>query len=134
KTTLAAIFRSLQSGSPHWVLERQTLNRNDPPEISLLFAGGLVSFSNGAWSAPVPGIEVFDNTFVHENVYAGDCVQHDHKKNLYRVIVGEQGITLAAEVDALDAKVRDANKDIGEKKLALCRSISPGMDVEDFVA
>ena len=29
--------------------------------------------------------------FIHENVYAGDYVDHEHKKNLYRVIDGPAG-------------------------------------------
>src|SRR5205085_3245 len=56
KTTLAAIFRSLRSGSPHHVLERQTLNGGAPPEVSLLLGGGLATFGKGAWSAPHPDI------------------------------------------------------------------------------
>jgi wobble nucleotide-excising tRNase len=134
KTTLAAIFRSLQSGSAHYIIERQTLNGSDPPEVQILLHGGTATFTKGKWSTLLPGIEVFDQTFVHENVFAGDCIDHDQKKNLYRVIVGDEGVKLAREVDDLDVRIRDANKEINDKKIAASRYAPADMSLEEFVA
>jgi hypothetical protein len=33
---------------------------------------------------------VFDGTYVSENVFAGEVVHADHRRNLYRVIIGAQ--------------------------------------------
>jgi wobble nucleotide-excising tRNase len=133
KTTLSAIFRSLKTGVATHVIERRTIGSADQPHVHLLMRAGSAEFNNGAWTGSFGDIEVFDETFVHRNVYAGDCIDHDHKKNLYRVIVGEEGVALAREVDSLDGKIRDANKQIGELKEAVTRSCPGGMDLDTFV-
>ena len=134
KTTLAAIFRSLCTGSPHHIAERQTLAGSGPPEVSILIEGGLATFSGGAWNRQFPHIEIFDAAFVHANVYEGDCVDHEHKKNLYRVIVGEEGVTLARAVDDLDGLIRTVTKEIGERGQLLAAEAPPGMDLDEFLS
>ena len=67
--------------------------------------GGKASFKAGKWDATQPAIAIFDTTFIHQNVYAGDHIDHEHKKNLYRVIVGEEGVKLVQKVDTLDAEL-----------------------------
>jgi len=99
KTTLCAILRSLQTGDATHVRGRTTLGTGGAAEIKILVDGGTAAFSNGAWSTTVPNIAIFDSTFVSENVYSGDSVHLDHKRNLYRVIVGKQGVDLARQIE-----------------------------------
>jgi len=133
KTTLCAILRSLQSGKPEPISERKTLGTADPASVQIRINGTTVSYSNNSWSLQHPDIAIFDSTFVHENVHAGDYIDHEHKKNLYRVIVGEEGVALARRVDELDAKIRDVNKQKGENKDDVERYVPEGVDLEDFV-
>jgi wobble nucleotide-excising tRNase len=116
KSTFCDLLRSLQSGAPEPVLGRKRLGVIGDCEIELLAATGKVSFAKGAWSASHPEIAIFDTVFVHENVFAGDRVDHEHKRNLYRVIVGEAGVQLAEKVDKLDGDIRNAAKLVDEKK------------------
>ena len=74
------------------------------------------NFRGQSWSLQWPDIALFDTTFVHRNVYAGDYVDHDHKKNLYHVMVGEVGVTLSKRVNELDNKIRELNKEISFKQ------------------
>ena len=122
KTTLCAILRSLQSGQPEFILERKTLGTSDPASVQIRLGGNNFTFGTNGWSTPHQDIAVFDSVFVHDNVYAGDYVDHDHKKNLYRVIVGAQGIQLAKQIDEMDDKIRGANNDIRTKKEAVSRT------------
>ena len=133
KTTLCAILRSLQSGSHEFISERKTLGVSDPCSTQIRLDGNTISFSNDAWSATYPNIAIFDSVFVHDNVYAGDYVEHDHKKNLYRVIVGAQGVQLAQKVDALDGKIRDASKEIGTKENAASTYLPHGITLEAYL-
>src|SRR3989442_1338111 len=87
KTTLCAILRSLQSGDAAPVLGRKTLGATSPPEITILLDGATAAFKAGAWDTTLPGLAVFDSTFVSENVYSGDAIDLGHRRNLYRVIV-----------------------------------------------
>jgi wobble nucleotide-excising tRNase len=133
KTTLCAILRSLQSGDAAHVLGRNTLGNSAAPEIKMLLAGGIATFSKGAWSDTVPDLAIFDSTFVSENVYSGDTVDLDHKRNLYRVIVGKQGVDLARQIDDLDAASRTKSTDIRETLAAVQSLVPQGLAVEVFL-
>ena len=106
KTTLCAILRSLSTGSADLITGRATLGSNDPPEVQLLLSNGPTTFSTAAWTAPFPDVAIFDGTYVSQNVFAGDVVSTDHRRNLYRVIVGAEDVMLANSINALDAQIR----------------------------
>lgn len=133
KTTFCAILRSLFTNMPALVLGRATLGSPDPPEIQLLTAAGNIGFRNGAWNAAYPDIAVFDGTYVSENVFAGDAVDTGHRRNLYRVIIGAQGVALAARLDALDEQIKDKNAEIKDNRALMQRHLAPGMTAEVFI-
>ena len=117
KTTVCDILRSLRSGNGDYIEGRGTLGHpDDKPEVLIRLAGENAKFENSTWTSTVPEIAIFDSTFVHENVYAGEFVDDEHKKNLYRVIVGEEGARLARQVTELDGQVREAGREITVKK------------------
>ena len=134
KTTLCAILRSLQAGQPEFISERKTLGADGESFIKIRIDHNTVTFSDSVWSCTYPNIVIFDPVFVHQNVYAGDYVDHEHKKNLYRVIVGERGARLAHEIDRLDQKIRNINAEIRDKKQAVLRTIPNGLTVEEYLA
>jgi wobble nucleotide-excising tRNase len=116
KTTLCAVLRSLQTGQPEFISERKTLGSNDRAFAQIRLSGNNFIFGNNAWAAIYPDIAIFDSVFVHNNVYAGDYVDHEQKKNLYRVIVGAQGVQLAIIIDDLDGKIRTTNSDMNARQ------------------
>ena len=134
KTTLCAVLRSLLTNTPAIVIGRTTLGAVEPPEIQLLTSAGNISFRNAAWNVAFPDIAVFDGTYVSENVFAGDEVHADHRRNLYRVIIGAQGVTLAARVTELEELVRGKNTEIRENRMYIQRHMPPNMAVEAFIA
>jgi wobble nucleotide-excising tRNase len=134
KTTLCDILRSLTRNAPDIVIGRATLGAVDPPEVQLLTASGMRAFRDGAWTAAHPNILVFDGTYVRENIFAGDVVDTEHRRNLYRVIIGAQGVTLAASLDALDGQIRDKTTDIRNNRNQMQRLLPQGMTPEAFVA
>jgi wobble nucleotide-excising tRNase len=124
KSTFCDLLRSLQSGAPEPLLGRKRLGAVGDCEVELLTTGGKVTFAKGAWSKTQPEIAIFDTVFVHQNVFAGDRVDHEHKRNLYRVIVGEVGVKLAEKVDKLDGDIRNAAK-VVDGKMALAQFCFP---------
>ena len=134
KTTLCAILRSLFTNTPALVIGRTTLGSGEQPEVQLLFDTGNINFRQGAWSAAFPNIAVFDGIYVSENVFAGDVVDTEHRRNLYRVIIGAQGVTLAARVNDLDAQIRTKNNDIRESRAKLQQHVPAGTTHEAFIA
>jgi wobble nucleotide-excising tRNase len=134
KSTLCAVLRSLQAGDAAHMLGRTTLGTAGAPEIKILLDGGMAAFTKGAWSATVPNLAVFDSTFVSENVCSGDAVDLNHKRNLYRVIVGKQGVDLARQIEDRDAASREKSTEIREKRAAVQALVPQGLTVEAFLA
>jgi len=134
KTTICAILRSLQTGDPSYVNGRATLGSSEVPEVIILTDAGPTAFLGGVWSATVPALAIFDSTFVSENVYSGDAVDLDHRRNLYRVIIGKDGVILAREVDRLDTDIRAKTSQIRDLRAAIQSSVPPGISVEGFLA
>jgi wobble nucleotide-excising tRNase len=133
KTTVCDILRSLQSGEGAYILGRKRLGTTGHPEVDILLTGATAKFRNGKWDVAYPNIAIFDSTFIHQNVFAGDYVDHDQKRNLYRVIVGEQGVILAKAVDESDGKIREATRDLAAKKQLLEVLLPPGIKLDDFI-
>jgi len=134
KSTLCAILRSLQSNDPAHVLGRATLGSPAVPEICLLTDAGMVSFKTKVWSQPLPQLAIFDATFIAENVFSGDAVDLEHKRNLYRVIIGKQGVTLAQEVNQIDADIRAATSTLKLKRAAIEGRVPAGIGFDAFLA
>ncbi|MBI3097978.1 MAG: AAA family ATPase [Planctomycetes bacterium] len=133
KTTLCGILRSLQTGQTEFIAERKTLNDTAPSEVHLRLGGADFRFTNDAWTAVHADILIFDPVFVSENVYSGDYVEHEQKKNLYRVIVGAEGVRLAKQIEELDRQIRDINADLRTKEGALSKHLPPGVALTDYL-
>lgn len=99
KTTLADIFRSFAESRGAPIEARQTIGREGSPSAKILFGDTPANYGDGSWDRGIEAtqfedIKIFDSTFVHENVFAGDVVEHRQKANLYQFIIGEKGVEL----------------------------------------
>ncbi|MBF0283802.1 MAG: AAA family ATPase [Magnetococcales bacterium] len=134
KSTLCAILRSLQTGESRLLQERRTLGATPPPQqVNLRIAQQNFTFKNDGWSTTYPDMAIYDADFIHDNVYEGDSVEQEHRQNLYNYIVGEQGVTLAREVDRLTEEIKGVNKQIKERETSITPLISSGMPLQNFL-
>lgn len=134
KTTLAAILRSLASGDPNLVLERQRLGAVHPPHVVLGMAAGAVQFQNGAWPAPMPEIAIFDDAFVAANVCSGVEIGPGHRQNLHELILGAQGVALNAALQVHVARIEEHNRLLAQRSNAIPAGARGDMSVDDFCA
>ena len=132
KTTLAGLFRSLATGDPAYVAERERVGADAKATAQILCSGGLASFRDGGWSRTEPEIEIFDTTFVTDNVYTGDRVEQGHRKNLYEVVVGPDAVELAKKQDGIDAEQRQAAKEIKNIEGKLRDHVQAPFSIEVF--
>jgi len=134
KTTLCAVLRSMKTDNATIIEDRRTLGETAAPEAQLLLDSGVASFTNGKWKNGKNDLHIYDGTFITENVHAGEQVSTDHRRSIYRIIVGAKGVQLAEEVDQLDAKVADLTSKIGTEKKALQQHVPSGMTFDKFLS
>src|ERR1700674_2998764 len=134
KTTICAVLRSLQSGDAGLLIGRKTLGVSGDAAVELLLDTGPVSFGNAGWTTTLPNLAIFDGTFVAQNVYSGEAVEIDHKRGLYRVIIGQEGVHLAEEDARLAGESRAKTSDITAADRAIQPNVPAGMTLEQFLA
>jgi wobble nucleotide-excising tRNase len=133
KTTLCTVMRSVQSGDAAPVHGRRTLGATTAPEIDLLFADGTRRLQNGSWSATAPKISIFDGVFVAANVHSGAVVDVAHRRNLYRVIVGAEGVGLAEQEQALAEEARAKQAELTAAERAVQALVPSGIALGNFL-
>ncbi|MER9190239.1 AAA family ATPase [Mesorhizobium australicum] len=134
KTTLAAILRSLATGDANHILHRHRLGAKHPPHIVVKHDGTTNVFQNGSWSYPSPHIAVFDDEFVANNVCSGIEVSASHRQKLHELIVGAQGVTLNAALQAQIDKVEAHNAALKLKAAVIPVTVRGDLTVDAFCA
>jgi hypothetical protein len=109
---------------------RKTLGVSEASGVELLFDTGSIRFEGAAWTTARSAIAIFDSVFVAENVHSGDVVDIEQKRNLYRVIVGDQGVKLAEEDVALAQESRAKTVEI----TSAASAVQPHLPAGSFVA
>lgn len=135
KTTLCDVLRSLQTGDAAYLTGRKTLGAADPPGVEILLEDHSVArFDGAAWNAPLAHISIFDGAFVAANVHSGDTVDTDQRRNLYRVIIGQEGVALAEREAALGALTRSMTGEITNVARVIQQHVPQGMTLAQFMA
>ena len=134
KTTLCAVLRSLKVDNPSLVEGRRTLGNNEAPTVEMLLSTGPVRFDGTAWSASYPNLAIFDEAYVAENVYSGEAVQVDQRRNLYRIVVGEEGVQLANLDSQLARRSREKTSEITAAIKAIEPHIPSGVTTDAFLS
>ena len=133
KTTICAVLRSLKHADPDHILGRHRIGAEDPPTVEMLCRSGLTRFNGVDWSAAYPNLAIFDDVFISENVHSGEVVEIGHRRNLYRVIVGEEGVRLAEEEARLAKKSRKHTGQITATERAIQSHMPVDMSLRSFV-
>ena len=131
KTTFAAVLRSLGSGDPVPIIERQRLAAANPPHVVLTpSTGAPVVFQNRVWSQPLADIAVFDDVFVAENVYTGLVVEAEQRQNLHELILGAQGVALNRALQTHVDKIEEHNRTLRSKSDAIPAAVRGSFSVD----
>lgn len=126
KTTLASIFRSLSTSNPGLITERHRLGAQRSPHVVINANNQPYTFQKGTWSAQLSNITVFDDNFVAQNICSGMEIETGHRQNLHELILGAQGVSLNATLQAHVTKVEEHNRIIREKETAIPASVRGG--------
>jgi wobble nucleotide-excising tRNase len=132
KTTLAAILRSLSTGDPLFISERHRLPMANEPHVVIGANGASYMFKDGAWSASLPDVAVFDDVFVAQNVCSGIDVQTEHRQNLHELILGAQGVSLDAALRTHVTSIEEHNRELRRLGDAIPGAARGSLSVEEF--
>lgn len=133
KTTLSAILRSLATGDASYIAERHRLGSAHPPHAVLQHAGGISHvFEDNIWSAALPEIAVFDDTFVAQNVCSGIDIAPEHRQNLHELILGSRGVALNADVQTHVAAIEEHNRQLRAKGDAIPAELRGNLTPDQF--
>lgn len=111
KSTLVDILRSLRDNDPKLIRSRKTLGKVTAPEAVIVIDGANHVFNGTRWERPFPNIQIFDAPFIHANILAQE-IEHEHKKNIHKIIIGAQGIKLAEELAGLKNREKDRRQEL----------------------
>jgi len=140
KSTLCDLLRSLSHNKPEYVEGRKRFGSTDPIDAEILLNGAPAPkflLSDDGWrSEPegtdIPRILVYDDRFVADNVLIGHSIAVDQRRNLYGLVVGEQGIALRRQVDDAEQALSDATSGLNTARTTLAALIPNGWNIETF--
>jgi wobble nucleotide-excising tRNase len=132
KSTFVAILRSLGQGTGEVLRGRRTIGGKHEPVVEFLVGSQKHLFQQGTWNQGHESISIFDATFVAENVYTGNSVDTDQRKNLLSFALGATGVKLAQEVDDLVTTISNDGKAEREAATKLQSHVSGQMSLEVF--
>lgn len=111
KTTFVNVLRSLRDNDPKLIRSRKTLGAKGDPEAVIVISGVNHFFNGSRWDKPHPDVQIFDAPFIQANILTHE-IGHEHKKNIHKIIIGEQGKKLADELSALKTKEKAKSQDV----------------------
>lgn len=134
KTTLVTILRSLRDNNKSILYGRKTLGSRDEQQILISTESqGQIKFDKDGWDKNLKNVEIFDNSFVTENVYSGNYVDVAHKRNLHLWAIGEEGVKLANRIANIDDENREVNYKIRDVENNIREYIKGNYLIELFI-
>lgn len=134
KTTFAEVLRSLETDDTSIIIKRRTFGTTNDQHITLECDGNppTVVFQNGAWGEKRPIVKVFDEAFIGNNVYSGLEVGSEHRKGMYYLALGEQGVNLSRQREKLGGMIAQHTKDMREAAEPISDDQRSGRSMDEF--
>jgi len=135
KSTLTAVLRAARDGCSNTVLARQSLgNGGLAPDITLITDTGNIRFENGKWKTKRAPIEVFDTSFIVDNIYAGELTDLAHDRGLFSIIIGVDGVLLAKHLERFNAITKKVAIELKVAETALADDKPTDIALDEFFA
>lgn len=133
KTTFTSILKSLKNNDA-LLYQLRTFGTNNSPEVSIKISNhsAPISYTNAEWDENIPEIEIFDIHFINDNVYTGFEILPQHKKNLFEIIIGQEGIRLKKEISDFKNSIKEKNNAL-KKIEAKVYNIISGFDISTII-
>lgn len=133
KSTISSILRSIAEDEPQYIAARKRLGASNSSTVRVEWKGrGTVSFADGKWNSCPGGLHIFDQEYVQKNVHLGDSVTIEHKRSLFRLVLGSGGVELAEKIISLDAEQKNVSNNIASLEKNIRALVPIVSDVKAF--
>jgi wobble nucleotide-excising tRNase len=78
-------------------------------------------------------IEVFDPTFIADNLYAGEKIDLEHDRSLFTIILGREGVKLARQQEFFNAAAKRTATKVKDTEAALSDDVPSDMTLDEFL-
>ncbi len=133
KSTLCAMFRSLETDNADHLIGRQRLGQPEAPEVCLLIDRKQCKYEDNRWTRAFPEIIIFDNEFIANNVYT-EIVEARHKRRFHHIMLGEEGVELRKKESEISTKKREIKKKTDDIKKSIQQTVPTDFDFEEFLS
>ena len=134
KTTLAEVLRSLETDDPSIIIKRRKFGTTNDQHIILECDKdpSKVVFKDGSWEEKRPTVKVFDEAFIDDNVYSGLEVGSEHRKSMYYLALGENGVKLSRDREKLGRDIAQHTKDMSKAAEPITEEQRRGLSMDEF--
>lgn len=133
KSTIVNILRALSQKNDDLIKGRKTLGETGSQYVGILTDNGVKSFKDNKWDGNYRDIEIFDTTFIRENVYTSYYVDIDHKRKLQELIIGASGVKIANEITEIDSESREISTKLKELESLIRNKTKGDIDIQKFI-
>ena len=130
KTTFCDIMRSLKTNDISYINNRRRIGIKDSEKclVSLTIDNENIVYDGEKWIVPVGNnirnyLEIFDISFVNENVFTNFKIEHKNKESFTSFILGERGVELAKTLAYLEQTLSDKEQEFKENKAKLDKKL-----------
>lgn len=110
KSTLVGILKSLRDKDSDIIEGRLSIGNSNRPSVELLINDTNYLFDSN-WNTIYPKIRIFDQEYINENIFIGDEVSTDNRRNQFNIMIGKENISINQELNDINKKIRDITKD-----------------------
>lgn len=134
KSTLCDILRSLGNRDGAYIEGRKKFGATTTPAIRLLLADNrCAQFVNRQWTlGNLPPVYVYDERFVRGNVYLGDQMSVQHRRHIYNLALGQEGVRLNDNVAQAATQYETAKAEFEIAESNLRRLVPLGYTIDTF--
>lgn len=112
KTTLARILHSVSINAPEIISNHKRINATTEPEVHIKDdKGEVLNFNADNWNRCESNIAVFDAHFVSDNIYTGFYINSEHRRQLYKFVLGSIGVDIANKIERVKLIIDNTNNE-----------------------
>lgn len=133
KSTLVGILKSLSNNEQEIIEGRRTVgSQSNKQRIELLLDHETYLF-DGRWNRAYPNITIFNQDYINENIYLGDAITPENRRNQFNIIVGKDNITINLELNKVTKELRDIAKEKKDIEVIINSKLKGVPSLQDYL-